>query len=59
MRRSVTTAASAPDWPAICAALKRISYQGTWTFEVIQPRYGESPETLAELTRTVARQWGL
>ena len=30
-----------------------------WTFEVIRPRHSETPETLAELTRSVARQWGL
>ncbi len=47
------------DWDVILAALKRINYRGAWTFEVINPRYGESPETLAQLSRVVADEWGL
>ena len=47
------------DWDVILAALKRINYRGAWTFEVINPRYGESPETLAQLSRAVADEWGL
>ena len=45
------------DWPAICAALKRIEYPGAWTFEVINGRKGESPDELARLTRAVASSW--
>lgn len=47
------------DWDAISSALKRINYRGAWTFEVINPRYGESPEALAKLARAVADEWGL
>lgn len=47
------------DWQSIRSALKRIGYQGAWTFEVGAPRYGESPETLVRLTRAVADEWGL
>ena len=47
------------DWSAIRAALQRIDYQGDWTFEVVCPRHDETPDTLAELTRTVARSWGM
>ena len=45
------------DWPAICAALKRIEYPGAWTFEVINGRKGESQDELARQTRAVAASW--
>ena len=47
------------DWPAICGALRRIGYQGAWTFEVCRPRHDETSEELAKLTRAVADEWGL
>ena len=45
------------DWPAICAALRRIEYPGAWTFEVINGRKGESPDELARQTHAVASSW--
>ena len=47
------------DWPAICAALERINYAGTWTFEVIHGRKSETPDQLAHLTRAVASGWNV
>ena len=47
------------DWGAIRRALDEISYAGVWTFEVANPRYGESLEELARLTRQLAIAWGL
>ncbi len=47
------------DWTSITAALKRIDYRGTWTFEVITSRNDETAEQRAQLTRRVATQWGL
>lgn len=46
------------DWDAIRQALADIGYAGAWTFEVIHPRQGESPEALARLARQVADDWG-
>ena len=47
------------DWPAICTALRRVGYDGAWTFEVINARHGESCEELANQSRIVAANWGL
>ena len=47
------------DWTGIRAALDEIGYAGLWTFEVIVPRRGETPEELARLTRELAAEWGL
>jgi sugar phosphate isomerase/epimerase len=47
------------DWDAIRRALSDISYPGAWTFEVIVPSHGESPEELARITREAATSWGL
>jgi len=47
------------EWDAIRRALSQVQYAGPWTFEVMHPRHGESPEDLARITREVARGWGL
>lgn len=47
------------NWDRILAALQRINYRGTYTFEVINNRHGETPEQLAQLTYEVARGWNL
>lgn len=47
------------DWDAIRGALTEVTYAGTWTFEVINGRHGESPDDLACMTRRVAETWGL
>ena len=45
------------DWDAICAALVQVGYDGPWTFEVYNPRHGESQEQLADLVRQFADRW--
>lgn len=45
------------NWPGIREALDDVGYMGARTFEVIVPRYGESPEKLARLTQEVASSW--
>ena len=45
------------DWRAIRDALARVGYGGPWTFEVIHPRGGETPEALAAACRQIARNW--
>ena len=47
------------NWPDIKKALEEIGYAGSWTFEVIVPRCGESPEELARLARERATEWRL
>ncbi len=47
------------DWKAIRRALSEVEYAGPWTFEVANPRHGESPEDLVRITREVAQGWGL
>ena len=47
------------DWPVICATLRRINYAGTWTFEVINGRHGETADELARQSRAAATAWGL
>lgn len=46
------------DWGSIRAALGEVGYSGHWTFEVINPRHGETPEALARATRETADAWG-
>ncbi len=46
------------DWPAICAALDRIGYQGAWTFEAIHGRDGETAQELARKCFETATSWG-
>lgn len=46
------------NWPGIRDALDEVGYQGSRTFEVIVPRYGESLEELSRLTREAASSWG-
>ena len=46
-------------WDQILAALQSINYRGTYTFEVINNRHGETPEQLAQLTYEVAQEWNL
>ena len=45
------------DWESILAALGEVQYNGPWTFEVCNPRHGETPDELARLVRDVADQW--
>ena len=47
------------DWNALLGALREVNYPGPWTFEVINPTRGETPEELARMTREVATRWGL
>ena len=47
------------NWPSILSALEQVGYAGAHTFEVIQPRHGESPEELARMTFKAAAAWGL
>ena len=47
------------NWSEIRSALKEIGYLGSWTFEVIVPRRGETPEELASLARDMAVEWGM
>ena len=45
------------DWHAIRRALREITYAGPWTFEIIRPRHGETPEELLAKTRAIAAEW--
>ena len=45
------------NWDAIHQALQGINYAGALTFEVLNPRNGESPEELGRLTRQFAEDW--
>ena len=45
------------EWESILAALAEVQYNGPWTFEVCNPRHGESPDELARVVREVADQW--
>ena len=45
------------NWDTISQAFIEIDYAGAWTFEVTNPRNGESPEELARLTRQFAEKW--
>jgi len=45
------------DWGAILTALRDVQYTGPWTFEVCNPRHGETQDELACLVREVANQW--
>ena len=47
------------NWADIKKALEEIGYAGSWTFEVIVPRRGESPEELARLARERTAEWRL
>ncbi len=47
------------DWDAIRRALSEVDYAGPYTFEVIVPSHGESPDDLVRITREVATSWGL
>ena len=47
------------NWRQILSALKSIGYRGTYTFEVINGRHGESADQLARLTYEIATEWGL
>jgi sugar phosphate isomerase/epimerase len=47
------------NWEAILTALKDVQYGGAYTFEVIMPRHGESPEQLARLTHAAAVEFGI
>lgn len=46
------------DWGGIRAALGEVGYDGHWTYEVIKPRHGETPEALAKATREAVEGWG-
>ena len=46
------------DWGGIRAALGEVGYDGHWTYEVINPRHGETPEGLAKATREAVEGWG-
>ena len=46
------------DWDAIRQALREVDYPGPWTFEVYNPRHGESPEELARLCGGLGERWG-
>ncbi|MDP6439217.1 MAG: sugar phosphate isomerase/epimerase [Candidatus Brocadiia bacterium] len=47
------------DWESIRSALAQVNYGGTWTFEPLHGRYGETPAELARICRSVAAGWGL
>lgn len=47
------------NWSSILRALEQVHYAGTYTFEIMRPRHGETPEDLVRLTIEAARAWGL